>query len=254
MLLSIIACLASLAWALGFLTIIILIVSIFFLQGAAIYCEGLDPLSDEYALVVLEMSDWYGSLGSAMFSLLVAVLGGMDWLEVRHPLVRIGWVYSSVFVLYVIFISVGILNVLTGVFLSSTDEFVDRDLSIQNENVKLDKFVRDMFNLFDDMDEKKSGRVSREQFLRMMDGSSMEAYLAAEGLEPLHSRLLWNLLDENNTGEVAVEQFIAGLMRLKGNAKAIDARSLQRSIALLPVLLAGALGPVCKKPVPVTMI
>ena len=58
---------------------------------------------------------YYGSVPNTMYSLLMAVTGGADWENVVAPLSEISYGYQLLFALYVLFIVVGMLNVMTSV-------------------------------------------------------------------------------------------------------------------------------------------
>merc|ERR1711988_345569 len=51
-------------------------------------------------------------------------------------------------------------------------------------------------------------------------------YLSSLNIEIREAKSIFNLLDLDKSGEVTIEEFIFGLMRLKGNAKAIDTHTL----------------------------
>merc|ERR1712031_119156 len=75
-----------------------------------------------------ELEIWYGSLDDTIFSLIMAISGGLDWGLMWQPLVLISPYYRIVYVFYVFFVVFGVMNVLTGVFLESAAEVLDRDL------------------------------------------------------------------------------------------------------------------------------
>merc|ERR1740138_850530 len=86
----------------------------------------------------------YGSVLRTMFTLLLAISGGDDWVTLTHPLAPISKLYVALFTVYVVFMVFGCLNVLTGVFVAAASEIIDRDLVIQDEMLKRDAFVNDM--------------------------------------------------------------------------------------------------------------
>merc|ERR1711988_321314 len=127
MMLSILSSLASLSWAFFFLMLIMYMFSIFFLNGAS---EHMKKHNYDNA-VRATFRDWYRSLPQAMFALLASISGGTDWITIMEPLGEIHWGYRVVFTFYVFFVVVGVLNVLTGVFLESAQDVHDRDLTVQ---------------------------------------------------------------------------------------------------------------------------
>mmetsp|Transcript_17713 Transcript_17713/g.29500 ORF Transcript_17713/g.29500 Transcript_17713/m.29500 type:complete len:202 (+) Transcript_17713:2-607(+) len=174
-----------------------------------------------------------------MATILATATGVVDWITVSRALEPAGFVYKMVLVLYVHFVSLGVMNVLTGVFLASADEFTDHNLIVQDESVKVDGFVKQMLHLFEDVDIEGTGKMRWEQFCKAMTTPEVQIYLSSHQLEPTHARLIFDLLDKGSEGEIDMYEFVIGLLRLKGEAKTIDARIIQREISLLPSMLMG---------------
>merc|ERR1712213_304850 len=125
---SIIQSLVSLSWALVLLVTIMYIFTICFMLAVNGYLreQTFDPNSE----MVRDLKRWYGSVPTTMYSLLLAISGGVDWMDVVQPLAKISTVYQVLFAFYVLFVIIGVLNVLTSVFVQRASELVklDRDL------------------------------------------------------------------------------------------------------------------------------
>lgn len=204
--------------------------SVLCLQGTI---QALNDMGEDSAELIEAQEStekWYSSMAQTMFSLLVAVTGGSDWMTIRDPLVTAGPLYSGAFVLYILFVTVGVMNVLTGVFLSSADEFVDHNLVVQNEQLRIDAFVKQMLEIFAEFDIGHTGEFDWPAFEKAMKEPRVQTYFSAHHLEPTHAHLLFSLLDDNESGKVNVVEFVMGMLRLKGEAKAIDARIMQREM------------------------
>mmetsp|Transcript_43415 Transcript_43415/g.81519 ORF Transcript_43415/g.81519 Transcript_43415/m.81519 type:complete len:115 (+) Transcript_43415:3-347(+) len=92
-------------------------------------------------------------------------------------------------------------------------------------------------DLFDDMDLMGTGSIDWPTFQMSMKNERMQAYLSSLDLEPTHARLIFDLLDVKNDGKISMSELVMGFLRLKGEAKAIDARTIQRQISMIPKLL-----------------
>lgn len=235
MLFAILACISSLAWTFVFLALVMFMFSILFVQASVQFLDGAGTpeTGDDTARADIEF--WFGSLADAMLSLLAAVTGGSDWLEIRKPLAHAGRLYAAAFVVYMLFVTVGVMNVLTGVFLNNANEFVDLSLIVHTEQTRVDSFVEQLLELFHVLDVEHTGEVDWPKFNEALQDDRVRAYFSSLELEPTHVRLIFNLLDEKGTGKITINDLVMGMVRLKGEAKAIDARIIQRELSMLPL-------------------
>eukprot|EP00438_Fugacium_kawagutii_P021195 Skav201592 [mRNA] locus=scaffold152:593993:598815:+ [translate_table: standard] len=72
---------------------------------------------------VQKVQDYYGSIISTMLSLWSAISGGNDWMEYAETLRTMGGVgYYVTFILFIAFCTIGLFNVVTGIFVDSAVE------------------------------------------------------------------------------------------------------------------------------------
>lgn len=252
MMFAILASMSSLVWFFVFLSGVMFMFSILILQGLTFAVEDmpkddvvrgltmsdqLTPLDGD-AWKVAQIQEWYGSLADSMFALLLSVSGGQDWGDLREPLLPAGPLYTAAFIIYILFVTVGVINVLVGVFVASAGDNFDQSLIVVNEQIKADKYVKHTMDMFNELDLSHSGRIDWPTFQKSLKNESMQAYLSSLDLEPTHARLVFDLLDVRKDGTITMEELLMGFMRLKGEAKAIDARTIQRQVTMLPKLLA----------------
>merc|ERR1740129_2358634 len=237
MLLSILACIASLMWALGLLFLIMFLFSMLFLQAATAFLEDKTNFDAHHA----EFEEWYSGLFRTMFSLLLAITGGTDWLAIVDPLKAIHWTYQVIFSFYILFVIFGVVNVLTGVFLENAAEFMDRDLMVQGQLVRMENFVSEMMHLFREFDPDNTGRVDNEELYQYLKLEKVQAYLAAHNLDCTHAAALVGLIDSNNTEGVDLREFILGMLRLRGGAKSVDLQLIDFKIDALKALVSDVL-------------
>jgi hypothetical protein len=172
-----------------------------------------------------ELAQWYGSVAETLFTLLGSITGGVDWLSATDCLDRISPLYRMVFAIYVFFVVIGVLNVLTGIFVERATEVsgLDRDLVIQSELKRSETFVEEMTRIFHEADEDSSGRISWAKFRKYLENARVKAYLATQQLDAFDARTLFDILSHGSEGaEISIEQFIVGCMRLKGQARSVE--------------------------------
>jgi len=221
MLCTIIVSLRSVFWALVLLLLVMYLFAITFMQSAmnAIEHQGAPPAEFEL--------NW-GSLDAAMYSLIAAVSGGQDWVEIASPFDHSTRWYRVVFCLYIVLVVIGMLNILTGVFVSRAAEIVvlDKDLVIQAQSARQKCMVRDLNSIFQEIDQTQCGSVDIDHLTDYMARDDVRAYLDVQQLHFHNSTDVAAMLDPHKTGRVAREEFIAGCLRYKGNAQTLDVAML----------------------------
>jgi len=223
---SIIQSMVSLSWALLLLLLIMYLFTIIFMHGATLYFQQDSGKED----VRHALEAWYGTVGRSMYSLLLAVTGGEDWYQIAEPLGDINWLYQILFAFYVLFVVIGVLNVLTSAFVQRACELsrLDRDLAIQSELVSDESFVAEMKSIFEEVDAEGTGCIDWEQFRSFIHNEHVQAYFSTQQLDTSDARELFNLLDQDGDGEVYIEEFILGCKKLRGQAKSSDVATLLR--------------------------
>mmetsp|Transcript_87508 Transcript_87508/g.237224 ORF Transcript_87508/g.237224 Transcript_87508/m.237224 type:complete len:153 (+) Transcript_87508:25-483(+) len=83
-----------------------------------------------------------------------------------------------------------------------------------------------MRNIFFEMDSDSSGTVSKEEVSEFCKDGRVQYYLTALGLDVHDTEWLFELLDEGRDGELELEAFLNGCLRLKGVARSIDVFTL----------------------------
>eukprot|EP00435_Cladocopium_sp_Y103_P025629 s508_g6.t1 len=223
---SIIQSMVSLSWALLLLLIIMYLFAIIFMHAATLYVQEKEAQHD----VRDALQGWFGSVGRSMYSLLLAVTGGEDWFQIVEPLGHISDFYLVLFAFYVLFVVIGVLNVLTSAFVQRACELsrLDRDLAIQSELVSDESFTAEMKSIFEEVDIEGTGCIDWEQFRSFIHNEHVQAYFATQQLDTSDARELFNLLDQDGDGEVCIEEFILGCKKLRGQAKSSDVATLLR--------------------------
>lgn len=215
---SIVSSLPSFGWAFLLLTLMLYLYSLLILQGVEGHfrTHGLQQ----------PLLDMYGGLGPSMLSLFMSISGGMDWADCLAPLWNVDVIYLPLFVVFITFVVFGVLNILTAVFIEASSRIieVDRDLVVQ-QNLADDKStINHLKRLFEEADMEGTGRLTRAMCEEAFEAehAQAKALLKALGLDICQARSLFQLLDMDRSGEVDLNEFVNGFMRLRGAAKGVD--------------------------------
>eukprot|EP00913_Durusdinium_trenchii_P018878 g17739.t2 len=134
----------------------------------------------------------------------------------------------------------GVIRVITAVFLRETLEAANNDaeLIVQERLRQKAKYVKKLEGIFVAMDESGDGMLTEEEMTpglsernegvrtELLMDHRVQAYLSSMDLDLSEGEALFRLL-QNGEGMVTYEDFIDGVMRCKGPAKAIDQICLQ---------------------------
>ncbi|CAE7239199.1 CACNA1B, partial [Symbiodinium necroappetens] len=157
MLLSIMNSIAPLLWAIVFLALTIGVFSIVFLQGVTSFIH--DVLSSNVSIEGVRT--YYSSFPMASFSLFMAITGGDDWWNLVRPLLEISEVYAVLFVLYISLMVLGVMNIITGIFVES----------------------RELRKLFMELDTNRDGTITLQEFESFAARADVQAYFSVLELD-----------------------------------------------------------------------
>eukprot|EP00929_Paragymnodinium_shiwhaense_P063477 TRINITY_DN31702_c0_g1_i1.p1 TRINITY_DN31702_c0_g1~~TRINITY_DN31702_c0_g1_i1.p1 ORF type:complete len:728 (+),score=151.65 TRINITY_DN31702_c0_g1_i1:36-2186(+) len=226
LLMSILSTLKQVLWAFWLLTTIVYCFSIVFAQAVTDY-----KASHALALDDPESSSlarFWGTLPRCMLSLFMSVSGGISWVEVILPLSDVGVVWVSLFLLYILFTTFAVLNVITGVFCESAMEAarLDTELQAQQYLENRDGYMRKIRELFKGMDEDASGLITFDEMQEHLTSDQAVKFFATLDLQIQDVWELFKLLDRDGTASIDIDEFVLGCMRLRGGAKSLDIAKL----------------------------
>lgn len=218
-----------LVWSIVLVLIILLIFGVFFTDGAVAYCVKNQAMDKEETKLLRQ---YFGTLMTSTLSLYMAMTGGVDWENVYHALDSLPMEYRHLFLLFMTFAILALLNVVTAVFVGTAMQRSqhDAELMIQQELENKDEFVFTLQQVFNELDTNDSGSLSLEEFEQHINDEKIMAYLRSLDINISQARTLFTLLDVDHTGEVDIDEFAGGLLRLKGGATSMDMAVLKYQV------------------------
>jgi len=224
MVFSILCCARPLLWAMLLVLVVIFVFGIYLTQIVTYHRKM--PNVDEADLIFL--NDHFGSLLRTSATLFQSVAGGLEWGPASTRLGEMHWSNSLLFNFYIFFTMFALLNIITGVFVDAAlasarndfDELIQEELSSEESS------VRTLQKLFEERDLEKTGQISADQLKVHMKDLRVRAQLRAMDIEIKRVHGLFDLLDIEKSGSLSIHEFVFGLIRLKGNARAIDLATL----------------------------
>jgi len=226
----------SLVWACVFVAMFTYVAAIFFMGRLSSTYEILrvsgQPPSKE---TVEGIAKYWGTFDRTMLSLIAAVTGGYDWMDVAKPLEDVDGVLFVAFFAYILFIVFGLLNVLTGVVVEGTKHAgdVDRDLIIEEAMEQEQSFANEIIRFFSQMiiDDEHPGMDLKGVDTEKLDlkpallketlaDNRVHFYLASIGVLANDAWHCFELL--HTEGPVNVKEYVKTLLYYQGNARSID--------------------------------
>merc|ERR1712032_539383 len=175
------------------------------------------------------LGEFYGSLTINLLSLFLAITGGIDWVDIMAPLKLLPWTYTAVFMLFISFLTFGVLNLVTGIFVDSALSLSQNDKRdvIRNQVRQQDTWARQIQDIFSEADQDHSGTLSWDEFRDHIEHPVIKAYFATLELDFSEARGLFALLDTHDNGQIEIQAFVQGCQMLRGEAKSIDLATLR---------------------------
>jgi len=223
---SVLGSIMSLFWSLVVLLFVLYIFALIFVQGVANHTReagetALDELTDEY----------FGRVYKAMLSLYMAATGGNDWVVFYEVIAQTGRRNAILFLMFMLFIQIAVLNVVTGIFVENAMKFAEPDHeAIAQDKRRKDKFEAEhLTRLCCQMDTDYSGSISLEEFRKAyMTRKEVRSTLSGLGLDIQDAEVFFNTLScINDKKHVNIESFVTCCLRLRGAATSIDLQNME---------------------------
>lgn len=221
MVFSLTSSLRSFLWSVVLILIILLVFGVYFTDGAIAYCLRHNLM---HADSTAELRKHFGSLPASTLSLFMAMSGGEDWATILSSLEPLSRQYTFLFLIFISFAILALLNVVTAVFINAALQRSnnDRELAVQQELESKDELAAIIQQVFIELDVNHSGSLSIDEFEKHIDDEKIQAYLRSRQIDICQVRTIFALLDVDGTGDVDMEEFVQGVLRLKGGATSMD--------------------------------
>jgi hypothetical protein len=215
----------SCIWTSLLLLIIMYSFGMVFAQATYVYSmeHTEDNLSYDNQGWVTSLHCYWGSLTRSIFTLFMAVVGGLDWGKATYVLSNVSPSLVALFIVYILFVSLVVLNVVTGIFLQSAIEQASQDSEhVISQQLKANRqYEEKLKGLFEELDASGDGNITLVEFEHYMGEEKMMAFLQSLEINASDAWTFFKLLDVNTSGSLTLEEFVTGCFRLKGNAKSI---------------------------------
>ena len=150
-----------------------------------------------WALGFQALDQMYGSMGRSMMTLFRSIIGGVDIDQAAHPLARVSVVLPVLYTIYLAFMILGVLNVLTGIFCDAAMQAAQSDRAnvIQAQMEDDAALMRELRDIFEATDIDGSGKVCQKEMDKMLQDQEVVVRFATIGVSCTGSccakRMIW---------------------------------------------------------------
>jgi len=216
-------------WAVVLILFFVLVFGVYFTDGAIDFCVANGVMEAESTQ---DLRKYFGTLSASTASLYMAMSGGAEWSYIMHSLDPLPSEYRILFLVFVTFAILALLNVVTAVFVGTAMQQAqaDREMQVLLEMEQQGEFVSLMQQVFEELDTNGSGALSLEEFEKHIEDERVLAYLRTQHIDISQVRTLFTLLDVDRTGEVDMDEFVGGCLRIRGGATGMDLAVLKYQV------------------------
>lgn len=208
----------TLVWAWILIALLIYIFGVFITRTVGHPHRGRDP----------EVAKYFGDVQLSMFTLF-QVMTTEGWADIAR--VAMGhepwaWIFFIVFLCTTTF---AIMNVVVAVIVENTlDQAVNQkeDILKKAEQEKQAAF-ENIYEVFRRADTDGNMQLTKDEFLQALHRQDVMKYLQEVGIDVRQAENLFEILDYDESGELDAHEFIEGVMKARGEARAKDVLALQ---------------------------
>lgn len=218
--------LRSMVWAMLLVVVSSYVFALVIVQGVAEKLSGEIDFDQDR---LQDIWNYWGSLGDSMLTLFMAISGGINWRSASQSLQDVGIIYQLVFMLYVAWFTFVLTNVITAIVVESTMQFGGKDMQgeIQSQLEKKEEYESSLRCVFEEMDTNGDGQISYEAFTEKLGKPEFWGFLSSLGLEIADADTFFYMLSDHGRKTVTLDQFVAGCIRMRGPAQALDLNDLR---------------------------
>jgi hypothetical protein len=217
----------ALAWSMVFLFLLMVISAVFLSFSLQDFI--VEPANNYTTRVWV--NKYYGNSMNAIYTIFEVTLAGC-WPQYLRPLVeQVSGFYVIFNLVYISVVVFAVTRIITALFLKETLQVASNDAEAQanDQGRKRKECIDRLRAVFNAVDTSGDGKLSLDEFNRICRNPDAQVYLRMLEIDISNAEGLFHMLDVKMVGEITFEDFLKGLMRLKGGARAVDMVAMMRT-------------------------
>lgn len=232
MVFSILGSLKSVFWVVAVLGLTFYIFGISFTTAVT---DALDSPAKWLAEENADLIQFFGTVDRSILTLYMSMSGGEDWGVIYSSLSNLDFMYRVQFLTFITFTVFAVVNIVTGVFVENAMQAntADREIIVHEELNARAEYLKQMRQIFEEMDDDDRGTITLDEFEKKLDDDRVVAYFNAMKLDVSEARVLFRLLDFDQSEEISITEFLEGCYRLQGESRSLDMKIMQYEVRFL---------------------
>eukprot|EP00931_Biecheleriopsis_adriatica_P010282 TRINITY_DN11136_c0_g1_i1.p1 TRINITY_DN11136_c0_g1~~TRINITY_DN11136_c0_g1_i1.p1 ORF type:complete len:597 (-),score=98.92 TRINITY_DN11136_c0_g1_i1:162-1952(-) len=181
----------------------------------------------------------YGTSVRSVWTMFQATLSG-GWPNYAVPMVQeVNFWFIGFWLIYVIVVVFAVIRVISALFLKETLSAASSDAYVQMQNnmKQSEQFASRIRSVFHQADVSGDGYVSRDEFTAVLQTPLMQQYLKLLEVDIHEANDAFDLLDDGDN-MVSYEEFLQGVVRMKGHARSLEVVAVLQHSKQLAILCA----------------
>jgi len=148
-----------------------------------------------------------------------------DWTSMARVLKAKSWAIVGVCVSVILVLTLVLSNLITAVICNAAIDQAkdDEEILARQKRDALAAEIRDLQDLFSEIDEDQSGKLSKDEYTRAtQENPRVKMKLQILGIGPQETEDIWELLPQDGHGQISAHDFAETMHALQGDAKAKD--------------------------------
>ncbi|CAJ1362551.1 unnamed protein product [Effrenium voratum] len=177
----------------------------------------------------LEVNALYGSFSKSLYTTFEITHSGSWPSKVRPVIDKVSAWYAVPFLGYITLVVFAVIRIVTALFLKETlaSAANDADMQIDEQRAMARDYRNKLEELFKAADTDGSDSLSASEFVTALSLPSVQRYLQVLEVKIQDCEPLFDILDDGD-GRITIHEFCKGIMKIKGQARALDIVLLQR--------------------------
>jgi len=228
---TIVASFMALFWSIFLLAIVMLMAALFL-------CQSVMGTLEEGPHAEAPAKEWvfnmYGTSTRSLYTVFELTFSGC-WPNYARRLVEdISPVYAAFFGVYIITVTFAMFRIISALFLRDTLAVAssDAELAVQERMKNREAYAERLIDFFHAADSSNDGLLTLEEFEAFLLDDKVKTWLSIMEIDVHETKEFFEILADGDD-LISPDEFVQGILRLKGGARSQDVLAIQRTNTLM---------------------